>query len=167
MGFPKTRVDHPLDGLGFLTSEVEKRNILGAQFCSTMFPNRAPQGHIAVSCYIGGARAPDLARLTAPDPIGLAALEFRDLIGAKGAPTVARVRHWPLGLPQYGAGHQRLTGVLRTTHDRQPGLYLTGNYFAGPSVAACLTVAQETPPAVDDYLEAARLEESERVREFA
>ena len=116
---------------------------------------------------IGGARAPELARLTAPDLIGLAAVEFRDLIGAKGAPTVARVRHWPLGLPQYGAGHQRLTGVLRTTYDRQPGLFLAGNYFAGPSVAACLTVAQETPPAVDDYLEAARSGESERVREFA
>ncbi len=155
LGFPRENVAHPLDGLGFLTSEAENRKVLGAQFCSTMFPNRAPHGHVAVSAYIGGARAPDLARLRAPELVSLARAEFRDLIGAVGEPTMARVRHWPLGLPQYGVGHQGIVADLRTTANRQAGLFLTGNYFAGPSVATCLEGAQETALAAHDYLKRA------------
>ena len=153
LGFPRKNVTHPLDGLGFLTAEAEKRGILGSQFCSTMFPGRAPKDHVAVSAYIGGARAPDLARLSAPALIDLARGEFRDLIGATGEPSVAQVRHWPVGLPQYRTGHGKLVTELGRTHERQPGLFLAGNYFAGPSVATCLTVAQKTAQAAHQHLE--------------
>lgn len=153
LGYPRRQVAHPLDGLGFLTAEAENRKILGAQFCSTMFPDRAPEGHIAVSAYIGGTRSPHLARLPGPDLIRLARSEFRDLIGAEGEPGIARIRHWPLGLPQYEIGHQDLAEVLQTTARRHEGLFLTGNYLAGPSVANCLHLAQETAQAVHGYLE--------------
>jgi oxygen-dependent protoporphyrinogen oxidase len=158
LGFPRGKVAHPLDGLGFLTSEAENRDVLGAQFCSTMFPNRAPEGHVAVSAYIGGARAPDLARLPAPELADLARGEFRDLIGAIGEPTVARVRHWPLGLPQYEIGHPGRVETLRATAARQSGLFLTGNYLAGPSVATCLACAQETAAAAHAFLKRDREE---------
>jgi protoporphyrinogen/coproporphyrinogen III oxidase len=152
LGFPRENVAHPLDGLGFLTSEAENRNVLGSQFCSTMFTNRAPQGHVAVSAYIGGARSPDLARLPAPDLVDLARREFRDLVGAVGDPTVSRVRHWTLGLPQYAVGHTHLVETLRNTPNRQAGLFMTGNYIAGPSVATCLEVAKETALAAHGYM---------------
>jgi protoporphyrinogen/coproporphyrinogen III oxidase len=152
LGYPRRSVAHPLDGLGFLTAEAENRNLLGAQFCSTMFTGRAPEGQIAVSGYIGGARAPDLARLPAEDLIRLAASEFHDLIGATGTPTVARVHHWPVGLPQYRAGHRRAVEALETADRRVDGLFLTGNYIGGPSVATCLSVARKTASAVHGYL---------------
>ena len=152
LGFPRCNVAHPLDGLGFLSSEAENRNVVGAQFCSTMFLNRAPHGHVALSAYIGGARAPDLARLSAPDLVALARSEFRDLVGATGEPTVMRVRHWPLGLPQYAIGHTRRVEALRNTSNRQAGLFMTGNYIAGPSVATCLEVAKETALAAHHYI---------------
>lgn len=156
LGYPRGRVAHPLDGLGFLTAQAEKRQILGSQFCSTMFPGRAPEGHIAVSAYIGGARAPDLARLAAPELIDLARGEFRDLIGAMGEPTVAQTRHWPVGLPQYRVGHRGLVKDLGSTHERQAGLFLAGNYFAGPSVAVCLNVARKAALAAHLHLETNR-----------
>jgi oxygen-dependent protoporphyrinogen oxidase len=117
-----------------------------------MFLNRAPHGHVALSAYIGGARAPDLARLSAPDLVALARSEFRDLVGATGEPTVMRVRHWPLGLPQYAIGHTRRVEALRNTSNRQAGLFMTGNYIAGPSVATCLEVAKETALAAHHYI---------------
>jgi oxygen-dependent protoporphyrinogen oxidase len=117
-----------------------------------MFPGRAPEGCVAIAGYFGGARSPDLARLPEDDLIGLARQEFGDLIGARGAPVVARVKHWPLGLPQYEIGHLERTACLRDAEKRTPGLFVTGNYFDGPSVAACLGQAEKTARAVHGYL---------------
>ena len=152
LGFRRDQVAHPLDGLGFLTAESEGRALTGAQFNSTMFPGRAPEECIAVTGYFGGARAPDLARLPEDDLIGLARQEFNDLIGAHGDPIVARVKHWPLGLPQYEIGHLERTACLRDAEKRTPGLFVTGNYFDGPSVAACLGQARKTAQAAHGYL---------------
>jgi oxygen-dependent protoporphyrinogen oxidase len=152
LGFLRKNVAHPLDGLGLLTAESENRNILGAQFCSTMFPGRAPVGHVALSAYIGGARSPEIARLPAPELVHLVRSEFRDLIGVAGEPTVARVRHWPVGIPQYRSGHKKIVEVLKSTDNRRAGLFLTGNYFAGPSVAICVSVAQKTAAAAHHHL---------------
>ena len=156
LGYRRQDVAHPLDGLGFLTAEAENRNILGSQFNSTMFPDRAPVGHVAVSAYIGGVRAPRLARLPGAELIDLVGAEFGDLLGVSAAPVVAKVRHWPVGLPQYGAGHRTLVEHLSGCHDRQSGLFLTGNYFAGPSVATCLSVAQKTAQSTHEHLRRSR-----------
>ncbi len=144
LGYRREHVGHPLDGLGFLTAQSEGRTLIGAQFCSTMFPGRAPHGHVALAAYFGGVRAPDVARLPTRDILALARDEFSDLLAAKGEPVVARVRHWPLGLPQYALGHGARRAILETANTRCPGLHVTGNYLSGPSVAACLEQAVHT-----------------------
>ncbi|MBI2586465.1 MAG: protoporphyrinogen oxidase [Rhodospirillales bacterium] len=151
-GFRRQDVDHPLDGLGFLAAEDERRTLNGAQFCSTMFPGRAPQGSVALAAYFGGARAPDIARAPARELLDLAHREFRDLIGARGQPIVAMVRHWPMGLPQYRLGHRDRTTVLLETSQRHPGLFVTGNYFSGPSVVACVAQAMEIAARIHRFL---------------
>ncbi|MFQ5627051.1 MAG: protoporphyrinogen oxidase, partial [Methyloligellaceae bacterium] len=156
LGYRRNKVEHPLDGLGFLTPEGEDRGLTGAQFCSTMFPGRSPQGHVAVAAYIGGARAPQLAQLPAADLIELAHSEFRDLLGTLSDPVVARVRHWPRGLPQYRLGHEALRAKLESTQQRQPGLFITGNYLSGPSVAVCLDQAVRTASKAGQFLAVSR-----------
>ncbi len=152
LGFRRQQVDHPLDGLGFLASQGEGRLINGAQFSSTMFPGRAPDDCIAVTGYFGGARSPEVARLPEADLIGLARQEFADLIGARGDPIIARVKHWPLGLPQYEIGHLERIACLRDAEKRTPGLFVTGNYFDGPSIAACLGQARKTAQTAHGHL---------------
>lgn len=151
-GYRREQVAHPLDGLGYLSAPDEAGKLSGAQFCSTMFPGRAPDGHVAIAGYIGGARAPDLARLPASALADMARREFADLIGARGDPVVMRVRHWPLGIPQYRLGHGERVDCLSELGQRVPGLFLTGNYFRGPSVAMCLANARDTAGEVDDHL---------------
>lgn len=162
LGYRRDRVDHPLDGLGFLAAPGEGRALSGAQFCSTMFPGRSPDGYVSVTAYFGGARAPDIARLPADELIALARDEFRDLIGARGEPVVARMRHWALGLPQYRIGHEARIASLRELGRRLPGLFVTGNYFSGPSVAACATLARETASGVHEFLRKAPKESEAR-----
>ncbi len=71
---------------------------------------------------------------------------------ARGQPVVARVRHWPLGLPQYRLGHVARAATLRDTGRRMAGCFVTGNYFSGPSLAECLSLARETAVEVDGFL---------------
>ncbi len=154
LGYRRRQVTHPLDGLGYLTASAERRDLTGALFCSTMFAGRAPQGHVALAGYFGGARAPHLAKLCPEDLVDLARAEFSDLLGAGGEPVVARVRQWPRGVPQYNVGHHSLVAALKATSEEVPGLYVTGNYFRGVSVAACLEQAVETATRIDRYLPA-------------
>ncbi len=152
LGFRRDQVEHPLDGLGYLVPTGEKRPLSGALFPSTMFSERAPQGHVAISGYIGGARAPEMARMEPDEIIALAREEFRDLLGARGEPVVARVRQWPQGLPQLTTGHAERLRRIEDAEHRNPGLFVTGNYFTGPAVATCVRQSLATSARIDGYL---------------
>ena len=152
LGYRRDQVAHPLDGLGYLTPASEGRQLTGALFASTMFPGRAPAGHVAFSAYLGGARAPQLAQAPGEDLIAMAKAEFSDLLGISGEPVVARVRQWPRGLPQYRLGHGEKVEALRAAERNRPGLFLTGNYLNGLSVASCIASASQAAERVDAFL---------------
>src|SRR5204863_4164907 len=61
MGFRRKDIEHSCQGFGALIPEVEGFNILGVIFSSALFPNRAPQEHVTLTCYVGGSRNPALA----------------------------------------------------------------------------------------------------------
>ncbi len=155
-GFQRAQVEHRLDSLGFLAASTEEDALNGVQFCSTMFPGRAPGGHVAVAAYVGGARNPDLATRPTAELIDLVGNKLKNLIGMGGKPVVVRVRHWPRGIPQYTLGHQARKQTLLGLPKRLPGLYVTGNFMEGPSVSACLSsaarVSQEIQEAYDRNL---------------
>jgi len=136
-GYRRRDVAHPLDGLGYLPTRGSGL-VSGVQFCSTMFSQRAPEGHVALSAYVGGARAPDLARLPADQLAACVHAELARVLGIKGASVVSRVRHWPVGLPQYAIGHEGRRQILESAAERLPGLYLAGNFLRGVSVASCV-----------------------------
>jgi oxygen-dependent protoporphyrinogen oxidase len=152
LGYARHHVPHPLDGLGYLAASAEARPANGGLFCSSMFPGRAPEGCVSLAVYVGGDRAPALAQLPHRDLIELARQELGDLLGVKGAPTVTRVRHWARGLPQYRKGHEGLVQALGETRCRRPGVFVTGNYLAGVSVASCVAHARQAACDVDTFL---------------
>ena len=152
LGYRRRQVDHPLDGLGYLSPSGEKRPLTGALFCSTMFPGRAPGGHVALAGYVGGARMPELAKAPREELIAVVEAEFQELLGVRGDPVIARVHQWPRGLPQYRLGHGWRVKILRELEQRVPGLFVTGNYLVGPSIAACLAQAKETSARVHAVL---------------
>ena len=143
LGYRRDQVAHPLDGLGFLSTKDPSCIVSGAQFLSTMYEGRAPEGYVGISAYAGGVRNPETAQMPEADLVGAVHTELAGLLGIKGAPVVTRTRRWALGLPQYTLGHMGRVETLKTTPDRQPGLYLTGNYIGGVSVANCMASAGE------------------------
>jgi protoporphyrinogen oxidase len=63
LGFRREDVAHPCQGYGMLIPKIEGFNILGTIFSSSLFPNRAPAGHLTLTSYVGGERQPELASL--------------------------------------------------------------------------------------------------------
>lgn len=152
LGYRTQALAHPLDGAGVLAPAVERRDVLGMLFSSTLFAGRAPPGHVALTAFLGGARQPHLALREAGEIAALAHEEARRLIGVRGAPVMARVRRWRQGLPQPGLGHAARLNAIVALEREQPGLFFTGNYFCGVSAPACIQQASVTAERVRSYL---------------
>src|SRR6056297_448619 len=138
LGYKKEDIGHPLDGFGFLVPEVENRNILGALFTSTLFKNRAPEGHHLLTVFAGGARQPDIARMDSEKLLKLVEDDLKDLIGLKGNPVFKDHIYWPNSIPQYDKGYGEIYSILEQIERDNPGLHLAGNFRDGISVPDCI-----------------------------
>lgn len=137
-GFRREDVAHPLDGFGLLMPEVERRRILGTLFSSTLFPGRAPQGHVALTTFIGGVRSPQLAQLDDTALKQLVREELGELLGVRGDPVYFKVRRWPRAIPQYTLGYARFKEIFESVEAAAPGLHFGGNARDGISLANCI-----------------------------
>jgi len=107
-------------------------------FSSTLFPGRAPAGHVALTAFIGGVRSPELARLGDGELRQLVTEELGALLGARGDPVHFRVRRWPRAIPQYSLGYARYQRIFAEIEAAAPGLCFGGNARDGISLADCL-----------------------------
>ena len=138
LGFKNKVPCRPLDGFGFLVPEVEQRKILGCIWNSTIFPERAPAGGIALTTFVGGTRQPALAQLPDDELARLVQEELKDLIGLEAVPDVIKVKRWSRAIPQYEVGHQSRIEMLTEFEKKCPGLFVAGNFRGGISVGDCL-----------------------------
>jgi oxygen-dependent protoporphyrinogen oxidase len=135
-------VTHPLDGFGLLAPQVENRRILGTLFSSTLFPRRAPDGHVALTTFVGGSRQPALGQLDDPELLRLVQTELAALVGVRAAPVFARVRRHPRAIPQYTLGYDRFQAACRAAEASAPGFHIGGNCRDGVSLSACLAAGK-------------------------
>ncbi len=138
LGFTREQVTHPLDGFGALIPSCEKAPILGVLFPSTLFPHRAPEGHVSLVCFAGGARNPsaaleDTALLTEKTLPYLA-----QLLDIRGAPQYRHLTHWHRAIPQYGFDHATHLAGLTEIEKKHPSLQFIGNYRHGIALNRCL-----------------------------
>jgi oxygen-dependent protoporphyrinogen oxidase len=142
LGFPSASMGRPLDGFGFLVPEREKRNILGTIWTSALFPGRAPEGHVALTTFVGGSRQPSLAERDDGELARMVSAELRTLMGVRGDPVYAKIVRWQKAIPQYTLGHLALMAELGEFESCMRGLYLGGNYRGGIAVGDCLTAGE-------------------------
>jgi oxygen-dependent protoporphyrinogen oxidase len=138
LGYRREQVRHPLDGFGALVPSSEKRTVLGVIFSSSLFPGRTPEGHVALTAFVGGALSPELARLPAAELTARVGADLRDLLGAQGKPAFSRLTVWPRAIPQYNLGYGRYLGAISECEKANPGLHIGGNARDGISLADCI-----------------------------
>ena len=135
LGFRREDVAHPCQGFGMLIPKVEGFKILGTIFSSSLFPNRAPAGHLTLTSYIGGERYPELASLPHDKLVALACEDLRVLLGVKGKPTFEHSTFYPRAIPQYNVGYGAYRELMTDIETRAPGFFLAGHYRDGVSLS--------------------------------
>jgi len=134
LGFRRQDVAHPCQGFGMLIPKVEGFHILGTIFSSSLFPNRAPAGHLTLTSYLGGERCPELAARPAEELYELTCADLRVLLGVKGPPTFRHHYFWPRAIPQYNLGYGAVRAWMAELERRAPGLFFAGHYRDGISL---------------------------------
>ncbi len=138
LGFRRGDVAHPLDGFGLLVPALEPFPILGAIFNSSLFPGRAPEGHVTITCYLGGSRDPGLALAPQDHQLGRVRESLARLIGARGEPTFVHRCVHAQGIPQYNLGYGEFRERMRRLEESEPGLRFAGHFRDGISLSDCL-----------------------------
>jgi oxygen-dependent protoporphyrinogen oxidase len=152
LGFRREDVAHPCEGFGALIPNVEGFKILGTLFSSSLFPNRAPAGHVTLTSYIGGERHPELASLPPEELFELTQQDLRVLLGVKGRPTFRHAAFFPKAIPQYNVGYGRFRGLMTELETQAPNLFFAGHYrdgiSLGDSIVSGCNIAERVAKAI-------------------
>ncbi len=133
-GMDRGDVAHPLDGTGFLTPRAEGHALTGNLWMSSLFPDRAPEGKVLLTSYMGGARAPQVQSWDDDCIMNEMLHTLRPLLGLKGAPEMVRIDRHRQALPLYHGAYQARMQSIAMQLKNHPGLHLEANYKGGVSV---------------------------------
>ena len=104
--------------------------------------------------FVGGATDPEIVSRPGDEIAALVHKELAGVLGITGEPVTQYVARWERALPQYNLGHSQVVAALGDLCAGTPGIFLTGNYLAGPSMGACVEHANKTANAVAQFLRA-------------
>ena len=152
LGFRREDVKHPCEGYGMLIPKVEGFKILGTIFSSSLFPNRAPAGHILLTSYVGGERQPELALLPPDKLVAMTCEDLRVLLGVNGEPTFRHTVFYPKAIPQYNIGYGRYREWMNETEDKAAGLFFAGHYRDGVSLGDSIVSGCNIAERVSNFL---------------
>jgi oxygen-dependent protoporphyrinogen oxidase len=143
LGFRREDIEHPLDGFGALTPAVERRVVLGALFSSSVFAGRAPEGHVLITCFLGGMRNPADGRAELTDVLPRVLDDLRPLLGLRGQPVFTHHQRWERAIPQYELGHGAVIAAAANIEAALPGLYFCGQWRHGVALGECIAQGQQ------------------------
>lgn len=132
-----------LEGFGFLVPRGEELRVLGTVWNSALFPERAPRGMASFTSFLGGITDPEIVSYDSDQIAAIALSELSSVLGITASPAAHHMVRWQHALPQYNLGHQAVIAQLQDLSARTPGIFLAGNYLAGPAIGACVEHANE------------------------
>ncbi len=134
LGYNKNKIQHDVEGTGFLTPFKEKLKLNGSMWMHSLFSERAPQGQVLLSNYIGGSRHPDIVSQSEQYQVDTVNKELQLLLGVKGEPEWVRVNKHTQALPLYHGQYTLRQQAIAEQLKSMSGLYLQANYLGGVSI---------------------------------
>jgi protoporphyrinogen/coproporphyrinogen III oxidase len=152
LGYRREDVTHPLDGFGYLAPRRTRRHLLGVQWCSSIFPGRAPAGAVLLRAMCGGADRPEIVDWPEERLLQAVREELLVSMGINRAPVFHHVIRWERAIPQYHLGHLERVNWIEQRLSAWPGLFLGGNAYRGVALNDCVERGAELAAKVAGYL---------------
>ncbi|MGH7374656.1 MAG: protoporphyrinogen oxidase [Candidatus Rokuibacteriota bacterium] len=143
LAYRRDEIPHPLDGFGFVVPQVERRAIIACSFSSVKYPGRAPDGHVLLRVFMGGAMNESVLAADDAALVATACAELHSLLGVAAEPRFTRVTRYPRAMPQYHVGHLAVAQAIERAVARHPGLRLAGGAYRGVGIADCVRSGEE------------------------
>jgi len=143
LAYRRADVWHPLDGFGFVVPHVERRPIIACTFSSVKYAGRAPEGHVLLRVFLGGALNEGVLQGDDATLVTTAREQIGPLLGITAEPELARVARHARAMPQYHVGHAARAAAIEQAVSRHPGLRLVGGAYRGVGIADCVRSGEE------------------------
>jgi oxygen-dependent protoporphyrinogen oxidase len=138
LAYRRDQIPNPLDGFGFVVPLIEARSIVACTYSSVKYPGRAPEGHVLLRAFVGGALQEALFEQTDAGMAESVRSELRDLLGIASEPLLTRIHRHPQAMPQYHVGHLDRMARIEARASGLPGLALAGNAYRGIGIPDCV-----------------------------
>lgn len=141
-GYKRSAINHPLNGFGFVVPFIEKRSLIACTFSTVKFSGRAPEDHVLLRAFAGGALQPDIFALDESEMAARVETDLRELLGITTKPLFTEVAKWERSMPQYEVGHLDRIAEIENEVGKLPGLTLAGNAYRGAGIPDCIRSGQ-------------------------
>jgi len=148
LAYRRDDVRHPLDGFGFVVPQIERRPIIACTFSSVKYAGRAPEGHVLLRVFMGGALNESVLDADDGALLTTTRAELAELLGVVAEPLFTRVARYPKAMPQYHVGHLERAEAIDRAVLRHPGLRLAGGAYRGVGIADCVRSGEEAAQAL-------------------
>ena len=152
--YPREAVAHPMRGTGFVVPRREGLTITAGSWVSSKWPQRAPDGHVLLRAFLGGARDPRAVERSDGDLVRAAERDLAAILGIRGQPLFTRVYRWHRASPQQEVGHLQRMAEIDERLARWPRLAITGTGFRGVGIPDCIADARATAASLAERLKA-------------
>ncbi|MBY0526193.1 MAG: protoporphyrinogen oxidase [Gemmataceae bacterium] len=152
LGFRRDDVRMPLDGFGYIAPQRDRRDLLGVQWCSSIFPERAPEGRVLFRALCGGWHRAEVVGWDDDRLIRAVRAELRLAMRVEAVPCYQHVVRWDRAIPQYHVGHQQRVADIEERAALHKGLFLGGNAYHGVALNDCTEQAEVLARQLSQYL---------------
>ena len=137
LGYRQSDVPTPLDGFGYIAPQNTRRDLLGVQWCSSIYPQRAPAGCVLLRAICGGWHRGDVVDWDDTRLLQALRAEMRLALNITADPVFHKIIRWDKAIPQYHLGHLDRVEQIEASVTRHPGLFLGGNAYRGVALNDC------------------------------
>jgi protoporphyrinogen/coproporphyrinogen III oxidase len=152
LGYRSADVPGSLEGFGYLAPQRARRDVLGVQWCSSIFPQRAPPGMVLLRAMCGGWNRPEMLDYSDEQLLRAVRSELRQTMGILAEPVLHHIVRWRKAIPQYHLGHLERVAWIEQRLARHPGLFLGGNAYRGVALNDCVEQAGRLAERIVRYL---------------
>jgi oxygen-dependent protoporphyrinogen oxidase len=153
LGYRREDVPANVDGFGYIAPQRTRGDLLGVQWCSSIFPERAPNGNVLFRALCGGWHRPDVVGWDDDRLLSAVRAELQLAVGITAAPIFHHIIRWDHAIPQYHLGHLERVAHLEERAAQYPGLFLGGSAYHGIAMNDCTEQAERLAKRVSGFLE--------------